>query len=258
MNKELIAAAAALAIGLSACAGDAVDPDEQSMQPPVTVTPDAPEATTVEPTAANPEPTFDYEAIEMGTPPAEMTAPGTALALGDTAWVTFEYPPDGEAPQAEAEATASPAPEASPTVDMLTSVAGVAVLDIVEGDESYWERFSNAEEFAGRIPYFVVHQEKRDATAFPEETATLDLWPRFADGTDAEFVAITGVTRSDDCGFELPEVDVANGITVTCFVAIGEGDRPVTQVAYNGLDQFATIYDETDIYVEQPLVWSAP
>lgn len=255
MKKAFIAAAVALAIGLSACAGDAADPDpDQRVQTPVTVTPQSPDATTVEPTAAEPEePALDYEPIDMGTPPAEMTAPGTAMALGQTAWVTFEYPPGGEEPD-----TASPAPEASPTVEMLTSVAGVAVLDIVQGDQSYWDRFSNAEEFAGRIPYFVVHQEKRDVAAFPDGAVPLDLWPQYADGTDAEFVAITGVTRSDDCGFELPEPDIANGIRVECFIAIGEADRPVTRVTYNGLDQFAIVYDETDIYVEQPLVWSAP
>ena len=251
MNKAFIAAAGVLAIGLSACAGEIAEPDDQDVsQGPVTVTPEDPAAeatTTAEPTA-EPTPELDYEPIDMGTAPADMTAPGTALALGGVAWVAFEYTP---ADVEETEATASPeapvspdaSPEASPTAEPLTSVAGISVLDVVEGDETYWERFSNPEDFVGRVPYFVVYQQNLDPAAFPDNPARLDLWPQYGDGEDAEFVAVFGVTRSTDCGFELPDYDPATGVHVSCFIGIGEVERPIAQVAYNGLDQFALVYD---------------
>lgn len=261
MNKALIAVAAAAAIGLGACADETGEPDvEETMQTPVTISPTQPDEATSGPAVEESAPAaLDYEAIDMGAAPAEMTAPGAALALGEAAWVKFEYTPGEAEEDPDVTATPEPAESPAPTEDaeVLTSVAGISVLDIVQGDEAYWERFSNPEDFVGRVPYFVVYQQNLDPAAFPDDPARLDLWPQFADGENAEFVAVLGISRSRECEFELPDYDPATGVDVTCFIGIGEAERPITQVVYNGLDQFAVVYDETDIYVEAPLVWSA-
>ena len=266
MRKSILAALAAVALGLSACGADNTEPPQETPETVEETTEESADETTDEATEeatteeevteeeateeeATPEAASDYVPVQMGEPPAERAAPGTEYTAGEFAWVSVELGEDEEGGE-----SASPDPNAETT----TTVVGITVLDIVEGDVSYFDKFSNAEEFAGNIPYFIVYQQNFITADHPagEEPTEESLWPQFADGTDAQYLTSFGIARSKDCGIELPDYDPATGILLDCFIGLGTPDKPVERVVYNGMGQWSIVYDETDIYVENPLVWT--
>lgn len=177
-----------------------------------------------------------YQAIDLGEPPADMTAPGTQLEVGTGAWVEVSITEDDET--------------------VTTQPFGLVVLDIVEGDPSLFDQFDNADEFAGDVPYFIVTQQTRPQQAGSDEVTKESLWPVLADGGSADLLTQYGVMTSGLCDYELPELDTTTGTTVECVVALGTPENPVTEVHYDGLGQYTMFYDETDIYAENPIVWS--
>lgn len=225
-TRRLVAGAIGLtaALTLSGCAlipslGDAIAPH-------VTSTPTA---------TADGGPT--YSAVDLGAPPANVTPPGTALAFGQGAWIGITSTDD--------------------TGKSFTEPVGIAVLDIVPGDATFWDEFQNAETFAGQLPYFVVIQQTfPNRAGTPEPPVSEDVWPKLANGSNAEFLTLFGAPTSDSCAVDLPDYDPATATNVFCIVGIGTADNPVTSAYYNGLGQFTVTYNEDDIYADNPLVWS--
>lgn len=180
---------------------------------------------------------LDAEAVDFGTP-TQVTSPGTELALGEPAWVehTSTY---GE--------------------DEVTSVVGLSVLEIREGDPSFFSQYSNAEDFEDYTPYFIITQyqwtEDPPADQSPDAPA---LFPVADDGSDLEY--LTGrfsiFSASDECGLRLPEYDEENRVALSCLVGLGVEGSPVAGAVYNGEGYGAFFATEGNAYVSSPLSWS--
>lgn len=171
------------------------------------------------------------DAIEFPEPVA--SEPGQTLAFGDPAWF----------PGTDAE-----------TGDYLV---GAAVLDIQEGDPSFFEIFDNAEEFEGYTPYYVFVQRKWVSA---DQRFDIDLWPILADGTDASVIQTTtfGLGTNTACGdFAVPEFDDPELEEITCFVAATETDQAVTGVRYDTTGQFTFVAPTNNPYFDSPTFWMA-
>lgn len=159
------------------------------------------------------------------------TEPGTPLAFGDPAWIPGNDEATGD------------------------TFIGVAVLDIVEGDPSFFEIFDNADEFEGYTPYYVFVQRKYVSE---EQNFDATIWPMLADGTDASVIQTTnyGLGTNTACGdFAVPEVDDLEEIE--CFVAASNDGQPVTSARYDSAGQFTFVAPTSNPYWNAPLIWTA-
>ena len=181
------------------------------------------------------EESYDYEPVDFGAP-GEVTVPGTALALGEPAWLEHTFSGDS---------------------GDYTGVQGVSVLDIVAGDASMFDDYSNAEEFEGYTPYLIVTQFQFAADV-PESPATVDLFPMLADGSDAEWLTsgvITLAGPGDECGLNLPDYDEENHTLLQCFVGLSNTDHPVASAEYIAESYTAMFATEGNEYLESPVSW---
>lgn len=234
-TRRLAGAALLLPLLLVGCAGEDPTTDAGTED----TAPEGSEETseTVEETT-EPAADVDYAAVDLGEP-GDPTEPGTDLAFGEAAWV--ERPVD-------------PADEESET-----TLVGVSVLDVVEGDPALFQSYSNAEEFDGYTPYLVVTQYRwTDAPVEGEDPAGVDLFPLAEDGTDLEYLTsgfspFSGAT--DECGLTLPEYDAEAMQAVSCFVGLTT-DEPVAVVEFNGEDYGAMFADAENEYFESPITWT--
>lgn len=154
---------------------------------------------------------YDAEAIDMGQA-AAATAPGTALGIGQPAWLPLDKTPE--------------------------TIVGTSVLKFVPGDESYFSRYSNASEFAGTTPTFVVVQFTYPDAATAEAGTFPALYPKLADGTDGQWMPgggfdISGAPGLNQCPLVLPINDATSNTRIGCIVALGEG-QAVTGMEYLG------------------------
>jgi len=180
----------------------------------------------------------DYEVAPVDFGPAGgVTPPGTALAVGQPAWlnqtVTF-----GE--------------------EEVTGGVGVSVLAVRKLDPAIFEQFSNADEFAQYTPYAVVTQQQW-LYDVPEDYSpeTVDLFPIAEDGSDAQYLTSGFSLNSpgDSCGLLLPEYDEDNQILVSCFVALSEQGLRVTSAEYNGESYQSFIASSDNAYFPSPVTW---
>jgi hypothetical protein len=159
--------------------------------------------------------------------------PGTELGFGEAVWV--EQVSAGQ-----------------------TYLLGVAVLDIVEGEQWIWKNFENGDELFDLTPYFVIVQrawldadEKYDITLYP---LLSDGSPGFVGETES-FGAISPAT-CEDLNLGLPHLDDPTQRFDCLLTAAPQGLR-VTGVYYDGT--FAREQgnvDPTD-YLDAPVVWTA-
>jgi hypothetical protein len=170
------------------------------------------------------------DAIEFPEPVA--TEAGQTLAFGEPAWVPIDM--DGTA-----------------------TFSGAAVLDIQEGDPSFFEIFDNAEDFDGFTPYFVFVQR---AWTDEDNRGELTLWPVYADQTDASVIETTtyGLGTLTACGdYAVPEFDNPDLEQVDCFVAASDTGQPVTGVRYDSTGKFTFVAPSNNPYFDAPLFWMA-
>lgn len=225
------AAALALALALSGCSGSSGGSGETKERK------GSGAAAPTQATETGPlEVDYEVEAVDFGAPGA-VTGPGTALALGQPAWLnqTETY---GE--------------------EEVSGGVGVAVLQVSELDAGLFDQFSNAEEFAGYTPYAVItqHQWLYDT---PEgyDPSTVDLFPLDASGADTEYLTSGFSLNSpgDSCGLLLPEYDEEARVLVSCFVALAKDGAVVTSAEYNGESYQSFIASSDNPYFPSPVVW---
>ena len=184
--------------------------------------------------ASNPEtPAIDVAAVAM--PEGDVTAPGSALVFGAPAWLP------------------------AATLGGDGREVGFSVLDIVAGEESFWEAFENAGEFAGETPYFVFVQVHDPSPVGEGAFSPADmLWPIHADGTSGFRLQNQAIGIAV---IECPDFTVSGsygpGDTFSCFVGVGDG-QPIAGASYAG--RFAN--DRTapggEPYAAAPVTWLAP
>jgi hypothetical protein len=229
------AAAVAGALLLAGCGGGDTDEPDAGTDP--TVEDVAADEPTEEETTEEPESTFDVDAVDFGEPGA-VTAPGTALTMGQVAWVerTVTFTDDTE----------------------VTGTQGISVLQIIESDASLFEQYSNADEFADYVPYLIVTQQQWIGEVPADENPpSADLFPLLADGADAEYLTTQFSFNSpgDACGLELPPFDEATNTAVSCFVGLSNSGQPVSGVEYNGESYYSFVATPGNLYLESPIVW---
>lgn len=221
------ATALVLALGLAGCSAD--EPKDKQRTPAA--------GASATPAETGPlEVDYEVEAVDFGAAGA-VTAPGTALTLGQPAWLNqTETYGDQE----------------------VSGGVGVAVLQVSELDAALFDQFSNAEEFEGYTPYAVItqHQWLYDT---PEgyDPATVDLFPLDATGADTEYLTSGFSLNSpgDSCGLLLPEYDEENRVLVSCFVALAKDGAVVTSAEYNGESYQSFIASSDNPYFPAPVTW---
>jgi len=133
----------------------------------------------------------------------------------------------------------------------------VTVLDIQKGDSTFFEAFSNPEDFEGFTPYFVFVQR-----AFTDEInrGALTLWPVYADLTDAYYIEtdMYGMGMLTDCGdFPVPEFENPSLEQIDCFVAASDSDEPIAGVRYDSTHDMTFMAPTGDPYFDAPIHWLA-
>lgn len=223
------AAALVLALGLAGCSSDEPTSKDKDRSAGASAAP-APEQTG--PLAVD----YEVDAVDFGAPGA-VTAPGTALGLGQPAWLNqTETYGDQE----------------------VSGGVGVAVLQVSELDASLFDQFSNADEFEGYTPYAVItqHQWLYDTPEGYDPT-TVDLFPLDATGADTEYLTSGFSLNSpgDSCGLLLPEYDEDARVLVSCFVALAKDGAVVTSAEYNGESYQSFIASSDNPYFPAPVTW---
>lgn len=195
-------------------------------------------------------PSYDIEAIDLGEP-GEVTAPGTTLALDEPAWI---------------EADVYRGDSGEPT----TELVGFTVRDIIEREPSVWDQFSNAEDFAGDVPWAIIVQQTFTGEPFEAESwvegadvETESVWPLLANGDSGELLYIQ--FRDDEeiqeaCGLSIPSYDKETNTAMRCLLAAAPEGQEVVGAMYDsesagGLSIPTLPGEEGNPYLEQPLIW---
>lgn len=184
--------------------------------------------------APDPEtPVLDVAAVAL--PEGDVTAPGSALALGAPAWLP------------------------AATLGGEAREVGFSVLGVTVGEDSFWNDFENAEEFAGDTPYFVFVQVHDSSPVGEGAFSPADmLWPIHADGTSGFRI------QNQTIGIaviECPDFTISGsygpGDTVECFVAVGDG-QPIAGASYAGRFANNRTAPGGEPYAAAPVTWLAP
>lgn len=175
------------------------------------------------------------EPIDVGEIASDATAPGTTLALGDTAWIWDE----GSGTAGE--------------------MFGVTVLEVNKIDPATIKGFSDNPEFTGYTPYGVVTQYSwKPASEFDGRKIEIDVLPVTADGTLGGWVANNvgniALGSPDVCGVKLPEFKSGSGVNLTCFVGLSKTD-PIAGAVYNGTDRNAVFATDDHPFAAEPITW---
>jgi hypothetical protein len=170
------------------------------------------------------------EPIEFPEPVA--AEGGLALAFGDPVWVELK----------------------SSSSEYLV---GVAVLDIIEGDVTYWKNFTNPEEFLGYTPSFVIVQRAYRST---DEMFDITLWPIYDDGTDA-YLMTTDVNGAGEDLASCNHLTLAQPDDplqrIDCFVVTADTGRAIAGVRYDSTDPFTSEVPVGNRYFDAPITWTA-
>lgn len=240
MRTRAIAATALVsAIALAGCGAGSDDTETETTDASTAAEQEETEEVTTEETTTEEASDYDFDAVDFGDP-ADFAAPGSVYTLGQVAWV--DYLAAGE----------------DGTVGSLGTV-GLSVIDITAGEESFFEQYSNAEEFAGMVPYFIVLQAELTYPVSEADDPDLpNFWPIAADGTDLEyltsgFTVFSGAT--DECGYDLPPFDAETGVAMWCMVGLGTPEQAVTGALFNGEGPTSFVATEGNPYAGSPLTW---
>lgn len=186
--------------------------------------------------APPPEPEPELSAIEVtgvAMPEAPLTPEGSALALGDAAWLP------------------------AATLGGDAREVGFAVLDVVGGEASFWERFDNAAEFGDDTPYFVFVQVHDPSPVGSGAFSPADmLWPVHADGSAALRIQnqAVGIAAIECPEFTIAEEPGAKG-RIDCFVAVGDAGQPVAGASYQGRFANGRTAPGAEGYLDAPVLW---
>ena len=169
----------------------------------------------------------DVQMVEF--PEAVAIEPGSTLPLGAAVWV-------------EQSSAGS------------TSLLGVAVLDIVQGEPWFWSNYANPEAMVGYTPFFVLVQREWTSA---DAKFDISLYPLLDDGTPAFMLETDTMGAIDDASCVEIGVPQPNDPLqrVDCLVvAVPEGQR-VTAVFYDGtFSDPSAVLDPTP-YLESPVTW---
>lgn len=169
----------------------------------------------------------------VGAPPAEATALGTALKIGETAWITRD------------------------SSDGAGELIGTTVRQVSAIDPASIKGFSDDAKLSGFTPYAVVVQyDWAAASEFDKTLRDVPVLPITADGEIAKWLANdmgnVAMGDADACGLTLPEPTA--GTALTCFVALSDGAE-VVGAEYNGTSRGDFSIDKTHPYAQQPITW---
>lgn len=170
------------------------------------------------------------EPVEFPEPIA--VEPGSELGFGDAVWV--EQASAGE-----------------------TNLLGVAVLDIVEGEQWIWKNYENGDEMFDYTPFFVIVQR---AWLDADEKYDISLYPILSDGSPGylmetdSFGAINPATCDDLGG--LPHLDDPTQ-RFDCLLAAAPVGLSVTGVYYDGTFPRESGNVDPTAYLDAPVVWMA-
>jgi hypothetical protein len=191
---------------------------------------------------------YDYPAKDLGKV-GERTAAGTKLSFGEPAWL------DGKADL---------------WTEKIDGLVGATPLEVYALDKTYWEKFSNYEDFKNKTPYVLVAQfSYAGAPQGDEVPADLPkLLLAYPDGKPTEYLAgnfgMGGVSfDQESCdGAKVPEWEGKDGDQqyVACALfSVADGKKP-TQVLYTsqegGMSEGLPYSNETSaMYAKKPVVW---
>lgn len=171
------------------------------------------------------------EPTPVGAAAATVTAGGTALTLGETAWIKD----DGQGGSG--------------------SLVGTTVREVRRLDRAAVEGLASNAALAAYTPYGIVVQFD-----YPPDTANvaIEVLPIVSSGEVTQWMALkTGqptLGDGDACG--IPLADPGNGTALECFVALStEADGPVVGAIYNGSTRAATFIDDRHPYAHTPITW---
>ncbi|WP_345800953.1 hypothetical protein AAIB33_16015 [Microbacterium sp. AZCO] len=171
------------------------------------------------PSEAEPE----YDVIDVGSAPAEATAPGTTLKIGETAWILDED--SGQ-------------------------LVGTTVREVRELDPDAIEGFADNDDFAGYTPYAVVTQSDAD------QVSPIDVLPIDEAGETTSWMGSTignaAMGDADACGIALPES--TSTVSLQCFVALSK-TGPVVGAVYNGSERDDFFADSDHPFAATPITW---
>lgn len=169
--------------------------------------------------------------------PGALTAPGTTLAVGDSAVVHARTSlAEGETYWGYAEFS-------------------LTVTSIEQADPVVFEQFSNAEEFAGKLPWVVKYDVTYTVT---EGTPNGGLYPALegvlADGSGSGgVVSLSGF--DDICRAEYADSFAVGETAHLCTIKLtGVGGAPLAGVRWNG-DDYADGSGTENPYSADPVTW---
>lgn len=256
------------ALVLAGCGGD----DEETTTPtePTTQTSEEPteDAATETTTEATAEPTED--AAEETTTEETTTEEATEVTeepTGDAAEETTEGPVEGSAagaaelsPPGTELAVGEPGTIHVQALEEGDEFYGYAVLEttvteIEQGDPAVFEQFENAEEFEGLVPYYIRAEHViQSIEGEPNANMTPVLAGVYENGTPAG-VAISFGGFGDVCSSELYPELAEGEVATTCTVALAEeGGREVAGAEWSG-DDYADGYGDENAYSDEPVTW---
>lgn len=177
----------------------------------------------------------DGAAAGMDTADSDVAAPGTQVAVGESATVHVQALEEGEEHYGYA-------------------TVSTTVTEIVEGDPAIIEQFDEDDQadLEGMTPWY-VHAEHEILTldGEPDANMTPRLDPQDAGGNDLTGAVAFGGSIDEECSVEGYEAKEAGATASTCAIVFTDGPAPA-QVAWTG-DDNADGYDSP--YAEDPVVW---
>lgn len=168
------------------------------------------------------------ESVEFSEPSA--VEPGSILGLGEAVWV--EQSSGGS-----------------------TTLLGVAVLDIVQGEPWFWSNYANPDDLVDLTPFFVLVQRQ---WIDPERKFDISLYPVLGDGSPAYLMETDTMGAIDDAsceGIGVPQLPDPRQRIDCLVVAAPVGER-VVAVLYDGTFSDPTATLDPTPYLAAPVVWT--
>lgn len=170
--------------------------------------------------ACSSQPSYQYsETIDA---PAELTAPGTELEVG----------------------------EAAHLLAGIDQPMAVVVRDVLYGDDSFYDGFDNGDEFVGNTPVFVIVEQHALYEVDPNLVLPLaQLYMVMDDGEQPESLTVENF-RGPACPVGTPGYRSAVGKDLRCTVYLLPEGRSLATLGWYG----TSLFDPEDV----PVVWSIP
>lgn len=193
----------------------------------------APAQTLEREAAPEPTPSAAPPAADGGT----LSAPGTRLAIGEPAVTHRQAGQKGD------------------------SYYGYAVLrstvtQIERGDPAVFQKFENAADFEGLVPYYVRAEHViLSVEGSPNDVMTPLIRGRYSDGTEAGGVVSFGGGLRDVCGGDNFDELAVGEVATTCTVSLAEEGKQVVTGAQWAGDDRADGERDANPYYSNPVVW---